>query len=114
MTSASLTLAVQIPTEPVSICIWAIAGHLCVFAWGRLAIPFAPIAVCILARFVSSRSRSTQSAGVVEFPFRDIDLHLAVNEEALYLGSGVTAHRCGNPDGGRPAGLQKTAPVEVG
>ena len=43
----------------------------------------------------------------VEFPFRDIDLHLPVNEETLHFGGGVTAHRRGKPDCGRPAGLQK-------
>ncbi len=62
--SASLTLAVQIPIEPLASCSLAIDGHLCVLACGRLATPVDASFDFNVARFASNLSRSTQSAGV--------------------------------------------------
>ena len=63
-TCASLTFATQTPTDPVSSWMRATAGHLCVLACGRLAMPFRPTVRCIVAMFASKASRSTSSAGV--------------------------------------------------
>ena len=63
-TCASLTLATQIPTDPVSSCIRAIAGHLWVLACGRLAMPLRATVRCMVAMLASSASRSTTRAGV--------------------------------------------------
>jgi hypothetical protein len=63
-TSASLIFAAQMPIDPAAICSFAIAGHLCVFACGRLAIFSSASRDRIVATFCSSLSRSTQSAGV--------------------------------------------------
>src|SRR2546426_10929448 len=62
--SASLTFAVQTPMEPDASCSFAIAGHLCVLACGRLATRVSASFFRIVARFCSSLSRSTQSTGV--------------------------------------------------
>ncbi len=64
ITSASPTLAVQIPTDPEASWSLAIAGHLWVFAWGLLAMPFRDTVSCRAARLASRASRSTHSAGV--------------------------------------------------
>src|SRR5713226_1766137 len=63
-TSASLSFAVQMPMEPPASCSFAIVGHLCVLACGRLATFMSPSLVRIVAMFCESLSRSTQSAGV--------------------------------------------------
>ncbi len=62
--SASLTLAVQIPTAPSAICRAAIAGVLWVFTWGRNPIPFRRVVSRMRSKFASMASRSTQRAGV--------------------------------------------------
>ena len=62
--SASLSLAQQMPIDPVASWYFAIAAHLCVFACGRLGRPYFFSAACIVAMFFSILSRSTQSAGV--------------------------------------------------
>ena len=62
--SASLSFAQQMPIEPVAICRFAIAAHLCVLACGRLGMPYFFNAACIVAMFFSNLSRSRQSAGV--------------------------------------------------
>src|SRR5688572_19568311 len=62
--SASLSLAQQIPIDPVASWYLAIAAHLCVFACGRLGRPNVFSAACIVATFFSILSRSTHSAGV--------------------------------------------------
>ena len=62
--SASLSLAQQMPIEPVESWYFAIAAHLCVFACGRLGRPYFFSAACIVSTFFSILSRSTQSAGV--------------------------------------------------
>ena len=62
--SASLTFAVQTPIAPAASCSLAIAGHLCVLACGRVATPVPASFAFIVARFCSSLSRSTHSAGV--------------------------------------------------
>src|SRR4029450_1677989 len=61
---ASLSLAQQMPIEPVESWYFAIAAHLCVFACGRLGRPYFFNAACIVATFFSILSRSTHSAGV--------------------------------------------------
>ena len=63
-TSASLSFAVQMPMEPPASCIFAIVGHLCVFACGRLATFVSVSFVFIVAMFCDSLSMSTHSAGV--------------------------------------------------
>ena len=62
--SASLIFAVQTPIEPAASCSFAIAGHLCVLAWGRVATPVEASFFLIVAKFWSILSRSTQRAGV--------------------------------------------------
>src|SRR4026207_476317 len=62
--SASLSLAQQMPIDPVASWYFAIAAHLCVFACGRLGRPYFFSAACIVATFFSILSRSTHSAGV--------------------------------------------------
>ena len=62
--TASLIFAVQIPTAPASNWSLAIAGHLCVLACGRLAIPLRDTVRSIVAKLASSASRSTHSDGV--------------------------------------------------
>ena len=63
-TSASLTLAAQMPIEPPASWSFATAGHLCDLPCGRLATFIAVSFVRIVAMFCSKTSRSTQSAGV--------------------------------------------------
>ena len=63
-TSASLTFAVQMPIDPPASCSFAIVGHLCVFACGRLATLSGARFRRIDAMFCSILSRSTHSAGV--------------------------------------------------
>src|SRR5574339_1238577 len=62
--SASLSLAQQMPIDPVESWYFAIAAHLCVLAWGRLGSPYLFSAACMVAMFFSILSRSTHSAGV--------------------------------------------------
>src|SRR5262245_29392127 len=64
ITSASPTLAQQMPTAPAAIWRRAISGHLCVFEWGRSFLPAAFTCAAILAMFRSKRSRSRRRAGV--------------------------------------------------
>src|SRR5712691_4829650 len=64
ITSASPTLAQQMPTAPAAIWRRAISGHLCVFECGRSFLPTAFTWAAILAMFRSKRSRSRSSAGV--------------------------------------------------
>ena len=64
MTSASVSLAVQMPTAPRAICRWAIAGHLWVLVCGRTPMPLLDTVDCMVSMLCSSRSKSTQSAGV--------------------------------------------------
>ena len=63
-TSASLTLAVQMPSAPAASCSLAIAAVLCVLACGRAPRPKPFSRDCMVAMFDSSASRSTHSAGV--------------------------------------------------
>src|SRR5205807_9843937 len=63
-TSASLTFAVQMPIDPPASWSFAIAGHLCDLACGRLATFIAAILERIAAMLRSNASRSTHSAGV--------------------------------------------------
>jgi hypothetical protein len=62
--SASLSLAQQMPMDPVASWYFAIAAHLWVFACGRLGRPNFFSAACIVSTFFSILSRSTHSAGV--------------------------------------------------
>src|SRR5689334_11356768 len=62
--SASLSLAQQMPIDPVASWYFAIAAHLCVFECGRLGSPVFFSAACMVAMFFSILSRSTHSAGV--------------------------------------------------
>jgi hypothetical protein len=62
--SASPSFAVQIPVAPAASCIFAMSALLCVLACGRVAMPNRFAAACMVAMFRSSRSRSTQRAGV--------------------------------------------------
>src|SRR5262245_60841076 len=62
--SASLSLAQQMPIDPVESWYFAIAAHLCVFECGRLGRPVFFSAACIVAMFFSILSRSPHSAGV--------------------------------------------------
>src|SRR6266849_6977710 len=64
ITSASPTLAQQMPTAPAAIWRRAISGHLCVFECGRSFLPTAFTCAAILAMFRSKRSRSSSRAGV--------------------------------------------------
>src|SRR6266849_412063 len=64
ITSASPTLAQQMPTAPAAIWRRAISGHLCVFECGRSFLPTAFTWAAILVMFRSKRSRSSSSAGV--------------------------------------------------
>src|SRR5712691_2136769 len=64
ITSASPTLAQQMPTAPAAIWRRAISGHLCVFECGRSFLPTAFTWAAILAMFRSKRPRSSSSAGV--------------------------------------------------
>ena len=72
-TSASLTLAAQMPIEPPASCRFATAGHLCDLPCGRLATSIAAILVRSVAMFRSNMSRSTQSAGVSRSHFETPD-----------------------------------------
>jgi hypothetical protein len=63
-TSASLTLAAQMPIDPPASWSFATAGHLCDLPCGRLATFSAASLVCSVAMFCSNASRSTHSAGV--------------------------------------------------
>ena len=64
MTSASLTLAQQTPTAPISIWRRASRGHLWVLVWGRSEMPCSSAWAAIFARFSSIVATSMSSAGV--------------------------------------------------
>jgi len=64
ITSASPTLAQQIPTAPAAIWRRAISGHLWVLECGRSFLPAAVVQAAIFAMLRSKRSRSSRSAGV--------------------------------------------------
>src|SRR5262250_1704501 len=64
ITSASPTLAQQMPTAPAAIWRRAISGHLCVLEWGRSFLPADFTCAAILAMLRSKRSTSRSSAGV--------------------------------------------------
>ena len=70
ITSASPTLAQQMPTAPAAIWRRAISGHLWVLECGRIFFPAVFTYAAILAMFRSKRSRSRRRAGVgISFRF---------------------------------------------
>ena len=64
ISSASATVATQMPQAPSAICLFAISGHLCALACGRSFLPAADAAEAMRCRLDSKASRSTSSAGV--------------------------------------------------
>src|SRR6185437_8642744 len=75
ITSASPSVAQQMPSAPAAACISAMRRDLCVLACGRSATPTARACSAMAARLRSSASRSISSAGVSSSarpPFRPI------------------------------------------
>ena len=97
ITSASEIFAVQMPTDPVAICNRAMAGHLWVLAWGRLAMPLRETVVCMRSRLPSSRSRSTQRHGVSRSHLEMPASSAAAERLLPHLGRAVALDRLGNP-----------------
>src|SRR4029453_13886680 len=81
--SASLSLAQQMPIDPLASWYFAIAAHLCVLACGRLGSPFFFSVASIVAIFFSILSRSTQSAGVSSSHFETPPVRVHADIDSL-------------------------------
>ncbi len=64
ISSASGTVATQMPVDPAASWCFEISTHLCALAWGRRALPDAFAWAAICRRLASKASRSSRSAGV--------------------------------------------------
>ena len=107
-TSASLTLAAQMPIEPPASCRFAMAGHLCDLPCGRLATPIAASPAPHRRDVLLERVEVDAERGRVEIPFRDAG-ERAVRRLGAHLGGRKAARRPG--PGGRATGGHEKAPA---